>query len=170
MDRQTHRMVSEIITILERHGHHAADREHADQAIAMIGDLARTYDGTRDATFSAGHDSTPAPAPGPRPFSRPTEPDTLILSGVDIGTAFSAFDLAADYKRNLAETCADCTNQSCETCRTRLRDAETYDRLADRIMLHRLTTRPAGQSEPEPHDPASSPDLSDPDADQEAGQ
>jgi hypothetical protein len=116
MDRQTHRMVSEIITTLEAHGHHAPDREHADQAIAMITDLARTYDGTRDTTPSASHDTGPAPASGPRPFSRPAEPDTLVLSGVDIGTAFTAFDLAAEYKRDLAETCADCTNQSCETC------------------------------------------------------
>jgi hypothetical protein len=169
MDRQTHRMVSEIITTLEGHGHHAPDREHADQAIAMITDLARTYDGTRDTTPSGGHDAS-APAPGPRPFSRPAEPDTLVLSGVDIGTAFTAFDLAAEYKRDLAETCADCTNQTCETCRTRLRDAETYDRLANRILYQRTATRPAGHSQPEPDDPASAPGRACPDADKEAGQ
>jgi hypothetical protein len=166
MDRQTHRMVSEIITILEAHGHHAVDREHTDQTITMINDLARTYDGTRD----ADHETAPAPDPGPRRFSRPAEPDTLVLSGVDIGTAFTAFDLAAEYKRDRAETCADCTNQTCETCRTRLRDAETYDRLADRILYQRTATRPAGHSQPEVDDPESSPGQADPDADKEAGQ
>lgn len=170
MDRQTHRMVSEIITILEANGHHAPDQEHADQAIAMITDLAGTYDGTRDATTSDEPDTTPAAQPGPQPVIRPAEPDTLVLTGVDIGTAFTAFDLAAEYKRDRAETCADCTNQSCETCRTRLRDAETYDRLADRIMLHRLTTRPADHSQPEPDNPESSPGPDDLDADWEAGQ
>ena len=170
MDRQTHRMVSEIITILEAHGHHAADREHADQAIAMITDLASTYDGTRSVAPSAGPDAAPAPQPGPRPFSRPAEPDTLILSGVDIGTAFTAFDLAAEYKRDRAETCADCTSQSCETCRTRLRDAETYDRLANRILYQRTTTSTADLSQPELHDLENSPGQADPDADKEAGQ
>ena len=43
MDRRTHRLVTEMLTVLERHGHHARDGEHTDQAIALIIDLARTY-------------------------------------------------------------------------------------------------------------------------------
>ncbi|HET9967968.1 MAG TPA: hypothetical protein VFQ68_06995 [Streptosporangiaceae bacterium] len=38
MDRHTHRLVSEIITVLERHGHHARDREHADRVCTVIQD------------------------------------------------------------------------------------------------------------------------------------
>jgi hypothetical protein len=54
MDRHTHRLITEIVTVLERHGHHRHGGQHIDQAIAMITDLVGIYDGTRDVPVSTG--------------------------------------------------------------------------------------------------------------------
>ena len=139
MDRHTHRLVTEIMTVLERHGHHARDREHADQAVNVITQLAGIYDGTRDLPASTGRHAAPQPHPEPRP-----EPDSdaLVLTGADISTVLAALDLAAEYKRDLAETCADCADQSCASCQYRLQDAHGYDRLADRIYARPRARRP----------------------------
>jgi hypothetical protein len=48
-----------------------------------------------------------------------------VLAGLDI-TAF--------YKRDRAEMCADCPDQSCPDCQTRLHDARSYDQRADRML------------------------------------
>ena len=45
-----------------------------------------------------------------------------------VKTLISALIIAADYKRDRAELCADCADQSCPTCEWRLRDAQAYDR------------------------------------------
>ena len=37
-------------------------------------------------------------------------------------------------KRDRAETCADCADQSCTTCQSRLRAARTYDQLAVQML------------------------------------
>ena len=42
----------------------------------------------------------------------------------------AALDDAAQYKRDRAETCADCADQSCTTCQWRLHAADAYDQLA----------------------------------------
>jgi hypothetical protein len=164
MDRRTHRLVSEIITVLERHGHHARDREHADQAIAMITDLAGIYDGTHDVPVSTGRHAASTRNPDP------SSPDSFVLTGTDLSAAFAALDLAAEYKRDLIETCPDCADRSCGTCQTRVRDAEAFDRLADRILQRQLAARPADHSQPEPGGPAGSPGRADPDIGKEAGQ
>ena len=116
--------------------------------------------------------SPPAPAasavPQPRsgPRSEP-DPDALVLTGADISTVLAALSLAAEYKRDLAETCADCADQSCASCQYRLQDAHGYDRLAERIYYG---PEPAGHAQPEPDRPDASPGRADPDADKEAGQ
>ena len=117
MDRHTHRLVTEILTVLERHGHHARDREHADQAVNMAIQLTGVYDGTLDIPASTGRHAAPAPD------REPPDPDSLVLAGADLSTAFAALDLAAEYKRDLVETCPDCADQSCDTCQYRVRDA-----------------------------------------------
>lgn len=164
MDRQTHRLVSEILTVLERHGHHAHDREHTDRAVNVIVQLAGIYDGTRDIPASTGRHAASQPHPEPRP-----EPDSdaVVLTGADISTVLGALGLAAEYKRDLAETCADCADQSCITCQYRLRDAQGYDRLANRIYYG---PEPAGHTQPEPDRPDASPGRAGPDTDKEAGQ
>ena len=159
MDRHTHRLVSEIITVLERHGHHARDPEHAGQAVNVLAQLAGIYDGTRDLPASTGRHAAPHPHLEPRP-----EPDSdaVILTGTDISTVLAALDLAAEYKRDLAEVCADCTDKSCPSCQYRLKDAQRYDRLASRIYDG---PEPADRAQPEPEHPGA-----DPAADKEAGQ
>jgi hypothetical protein len=160
MDRHTHRLVSEIITTLERHGHHARDPEHAGQAVNVAAQLAGIYDGTRDLAASAGRHPVPQPHPELRP-----EPDSdaVVLTGADISTVLAALDLAAEYKRDLAEACADCADRSCVSCEYRLKDARSYDRLASRIYDG---PEPADRAQPEPDRP----DVTDPTADREAGQ
>src|SRR6185437_7548558 len=61
--RQTHRLVTEILTVLERHGHHAHDAQRTDQAVTMIADLAGIYDGTSDVPASTGRHAAPGPYP-----------------------------------------------------------------------------------------------------------
>ena len=79
----------------------------------------------------------------------------------------AALDIAADYKRDRAEMCTDCPDQSCPACQTRLHDAQAYDQMADR-MLQAAEAAPAahhGQTEP-----AGPPRQSRLAADKEAGQ
>ena len=164
MDRQTHRLVTEILTVLERHGHHARDPEHAGQAVNVIAQLVGIYDGTRDLPASTGRHAALQPHPEPRP-----EPDSdaVVLTGADISTVLAALDLAAEYKRDLAEVCADCADRSCPSCQYRLKDAQGYDRLASRIYDG---PEPGDRAQPEPDRPVSSPGGADPSADREAGQ
>ena len=158
MDRHTNRLVSEIVTVLERHGHHARDREHADRAVNVITQLIGVYDGTRDHPASTG--------PHPEPAGEP-DTDALVLTGADISTVLAALDLAAEYKRDLAETCADCADRSCPSCQYRLQHAQGYDRLASRIYDG---PEAAGRAQPEPDHPGASPGGTGPAADREAGQ
>ena len=79
----------------------------------------------------------------------------------------AALDIAADYKRDRAEMCTDCPDQSCPACQTRLHDARAYDQMADQ-MLQAAEAAPAahhGQAEP-----AGPPRQSRLAADKEAGQ
>jgi hypothetical protein len=157
MDRHTHRLVSKIVTVLERHGHHARDPQHADQAVNVITQLIGIYDGTRD-------------HPGRHAASEPAgeaDTDALVLTGTDISTVLGALDLAAEYKRDLAETCADCTDRSCPSCEYRLQHAEGYDRLANRIYTDAGLADPAPS---EPDRPGTAPGGAGPVADREAGQ
>lgn len=149
--RQAHRLVTEILTVLERHGHHAHDAERTDQAVAMIADLAGIYDGTSDVPASIGRHAAPGPYP------EPPRPDSLVLTGTDINAAFAALELAAEYKRHLAETCAGCENRSCSVCQVRLSDAEAFDHLAGRLLRRRLAAQPADRSPLKPGSPGDSP-------------
>jgi hypothetical protein len=149
--RQTHRLVTEILTVLERHGHRAHDAEHTDQAVAMITDLVGIYDGTSDLPASTGRHAAPGPYP------EPPHRDSLVVTGADVNAVFAALELAAEYKRHLAETCAGCQDQSCSVCRVRLGDAEDFDRLAGRLLRRRLAARPADRSPLEPGSPGDSP-------------
>ena len=163
MDRHTHRLVAEIITVLERHGHHARDPEHAGQAVTVITQLVGIYDGTRDLPASTGRHA--APQPHPEPTGEP-DTDALVLTGGDISTVLAALDLAAEYKRDLAETCADCTDRSCPSCQYRLNHAQDYDRLASRIYDGARADRAQHESDRT----GASPGGAGPAADREAGQ
>ena len=47
---------------------------------------------------------------------------------------FAALDIAADDKRDRAEMCPDCPDQSCPACQSRLRDAQAFDQMAAQIL------------------------------------
>jgi hypothetical protein len=149
--RQIHRLVTEILTVLERHGHRAHDAQRTDQAVTMITDLAGIYDGTRDVPASTGRHAAPGPCP------EQARPGSLVVTGADVNAVFAALELAAEYKRHLIVTCAGCGDQSCNVCRVRLDDAQAFDRLADRLLRRRLVARPADRSPLEPASPGDSP-------------
>ena len=52
----------------------------------------------------------------------------------EVRTVLTSLDLAADWKRDHAETCAYCPDQSCYACQLRLQDAQTYDQLAVQLL------------------------------------
>src|SRR5260370_11743528 len=83
-----------------------------------------------------------------------------------IRTVLTSVDLAADWKRDRAEMCTDCADQSCFTCELRLREAHTYDQLAVQL-LHDEQAAWNLRRQAELHAPSSQPDLA---ADKEAGQ
>ena len=158
-----HRMGLDLITdmlgVLDRHGYTRGDNEHTGRAILLIGDLAHIYEGSQDHPFGpyigeitaaagtgatrTGHATTPSPCRPAR--SRPSYPPWII---------------AADYKRDRAELCADCADQSCPTCEWRLRDAQAYDRAHAQLLQSAEAS--AAASHPEP--------AAEPAADREAGQ
>jgi hypothetical protein len=124
-----------ILDVLERHGYHRYDNQHTGQAVGAILDLAYVYDGTRNASYGTYLDHPP---PGPHTEPGPSDPDAddaVILTGAEVSTVVAALDIAADYKRDRAGTCADCAGQSCTNCQWRLQAAGTYDQLVGR-MIH----------------------------------
>jgi len=95
---------------------------------------------------------------------------TLLVRAVDgilgthsqVKTLISALIIAADYKCDRAELCADGADQSCPTCEWRLRDAQAYDRAHSQLIQSAEATAAAATSHPEP--------ATQPAADREAGQ
>ena len=157
-----HRMNLDLITdmfgLLDRHGYTRGDNEHTGRAILLLGDLARIYEGSQDHPFGPYIGEIP-----PRPEPVPPEParhDAVTVPAGEVKTLISALIIAADYKRDRAELCADCADQSCPTCEWRLRDAQAYDRA--HVQLLQSAEASAAASHPEP--------AAEPAADPEAGQ
>jgi hypothetical protein len=142
-------LFTDVLDVLHRHGFVRGDIEHQGRAIFLIRDLARTYEGTQD--HPTGPSSSPAPSPPP-PESPGSEPgpsvpeddlDAVTLTHAEVRTVLSSLDLAADWKRDHAETCPDCPDQSCYACQLRLQDARTYDQLAAQLLHDEQATRDA---------------------------
>jgi hypothetical protein len=126
-NRMTWGLIVDIIDVLERHGYHRYDDQHTGQAVGVIIDLARAYEGTRDASYGTYLDHA---SPGPHTEPGPSDPDaddSVILTGAEVNTVVGALDIAADYKRDRTAACAACADQTCLTCQSRLRDAQAYD-------------------------------------------
>jgi hypothetical protein len=93
----------------------------------------------------------PAPSraldPEPGPSVPEDDLDAVTLTHAEARTVLTSLDLAAEWKRDRAEMCADCPDQSCFACELRLREARTYDQLAVQLLqdeqaarnLHRQT-------------------------------
>jgi hypothetical protein len=160
--RMTWGLIHEVLSALERHGYHKHDNQHPGQAIGAIFDLAHIYEGTRE---SRPGPVTPSPHLEPAPPVPQADQGAVILTHAEVSTVFAALDIAADYKRDRAEMCSDCPDQSCPSCQARLHDARAFDQMANR-MLQSAEAAPATHHA-QTHASPSQTDLV---ADKEAGQ
>ncbi|MGH3287670.1 MAG: hypothetical protein ACRDPD_23735 [Streptosporangiaceae bacterium] len=168
-------LYNDVLDVLERHGFTRGDDQHAGRALFLIGDLARIYEGSQHHPSGPSHNQVPSPSaqpepPGPEPGPGPSVPeaglDAVTLTHGQVRTVLTSLDLAADWKRDHAETCTYCADQSCFVCELRLREARTYDELAVHLLHDEQATRNLRQ-QAEPHAPPSQPH---PAAGKEAGQ
>jgi hypothetical protein len=128
-ERLTWDFILEVLDFMERHGYRRSNNEHTGQAIGLIRDTARIYEGTLDAPVG-GYVVVPSSQPAE---AQPPDPPAVIVSAAQVKTLLAALDEAAEYKRDRAETCADCADQSCTTCRWRLQAADAYDQMAGQM-------------------------------------
>ena len=109
-----------------------SDDEHTGRAIVLISDPAHIYQGSLDHSF--GHciggipPRTDPPAPGP------ASQVTVLITVSEVTIILAALDIAADYQRDRAGLCADCTGQTCPACESRQRDAQAYDHLSAQLI------------------------------------
>jgi hypothetical protein len=153
-------LITDILDVLDRHGYTRSDNAHTARAILLISDLAHIYEGSQDHPFGPSISEVP-PRPEPVP-PEPTRRDAVTVPTGEVKTLISALIIAADYKRDRAEMCADCADQSCPTCEWRLRDAQAYDRAHVQLLQSAEASATAAASHPEP--------AAGPAADPEAGQ
>ena len=146
--RVTPGLIYDIVNALERHGYDRSDDLHADRAIGLIGDLARSCEGTQDYPAYPG----------------PSRDDAITLTHADAITIFAAADIAAGDKRYRAEMCPDCPDRSCPARQVHIRDAEAFDQMAGRMLQAAQAASAAGASQPAPDR------WPQPAADREAGQ
>jgi hypothetical protein len=149
-------LITDMFGLLDRHGYTPGDKEHTGRAILLLGDLARIYEGSQDHPFGPSVDQPP---PEPAPLA-PAAQSTVAVPVGEVKNLLIALDIAADYNRDRAEVCADCSGQSCPTCEVRIREAQAYDRLYD--QLDQQADAVVTAADPEP--------ATQPAADREAGQ
>jgi hypothetical protein len=153
-------LFTDVMDVLHRHGFTRGDDLHAGRAIFLIGDLARIYEGSQDhpngpAVIQAAYlllPESPGPDPDPGPRVPGDDLDAVPLTYAQVGTVLTTLDVAADWKRDRAEMCTDCPDQSCYACELRLRDARTYDQLAAQLLHDEQAARTA-RRQAEPHAP-----------------
>ncbi len=112
-------LFTDVLDVLHRHGFVRGDHEHAGRAIFLISDLARIYEGTQDHPSGPTINPAPFPQTAPDPAGQDNR-DAVIVPASELKTVLAALDIAADYKRDRAEMCADCPDQSCPACHNRL--------------------------------------------------
>jgi ferredoxin len=132
-DRLTTGLILDVLDVLERHGYHRSDSEHTGQAVGLIRQVARIYQGTLDAPPGGSVVVPSSPPSAPQPPGPPGQ-DAVLISADEVTTLLAALDDAAEYKRDRAATCAGCAGQSCTTCQWRLQAADTYDQLAAQMI------------------------------------
>ena len=88
--------IFEVFDVLERHGYRRSDTEHTGQAIGLIRDVARIYEGTRDAP-RGGYVAVPS---SPPTVPQPPGQGAVIVSAVEAKTLLAALDDAAEDKRD----------------------------------------------------------------------
>jgi hypothetical protein len=113
------RLITDVLDVLHRHGFTRGDDEHAGRAGFLIGDLARIYEGSQDHPTRPTLTQAPSPQPAPEPPGQDSQA-ALSVPVSDLRTVLAALDIAADYKRDRAQMCPDCLDQSCPACQSRL--------------------------------------------------
>ncbi len=141
-------LIHDVLDVLDWHGYARADDEHAGRAIALISDLAHIYEGALDHPFGPYINQASPSRTEPAPPEPATQDNVTVPAG-EVKTLLAALDIAADYKRDRAAACADCTSQSCSTCKSRLQHARAYDRLATHL-IQTAEASAATASDPEP--------------------
>ena len=134
-------LFTDVLDVLHRHGFARGDDVHAGRALFLISDLARIYEGSQEHPYGPSINEALSPPPSPEPPGPEPGPpvpeddlDAVTLTHAEVRTVLTSLDLAADWKRDHAETCAYCPDQSCYACQLRLQDAYTYDQLAVQLL------------------------------------
>ena len=163
-ERLTSDFILELLDALERHGYRRSDHQHTGQVIGLNHGVAHIYEGTLDAP-STPYVVVPSSQPtAPQPPG-PLATDAVIIPAAEVKTLPAALDDAAEYKRDRAETCADCADQSCNTCQWRLQAANAYDQMAGQ-MSRAAEASAARQRAPDHAPPSAGPHAA---PDKEAG-
>ena len=89
--------------MLDRHGYTRSDNEHTARAILLISDLAHIYEGSQDHPFGPYIGEIPSARTEPAP-PEPASQDAVLIPPGEVKTLLAALDIAADYKRDRAET------------------------------------------------------------------
>jgi len=131
-DRMNLDLITEMLDMLDRHGYARSDDEHTARAIVLISDLAHIYEGSLDHPFGPYIGEIP-PRTEPEPLT-PVGQDAVLVPAGEVKNLLVALDIAADYQRDRAELCADCTGQTCPACESRLRDAQAYGHLSAQLI------------------------------------
>jgi hypothetical protein len=152
--------IHDLLHALERHGYTRSNNLHASRAVGLTGDLAHICEITQDAPPS-GYVVVPSSQPAAPQLPGPPGPDAVLVPASQVTTLQAALDDAAGYKRDRAETCADCADQSCTSCQWHLQAAEAYGQLAG--MSHAADApaarrRAPGHASPPSADPAAAAD------------
>ena len=148
--RQTWGLIIDVLDVYERHGYKRGDRRHIGRAVSVIGEIGRIYEGTQDAPAGM-HIGEPPPVPmAAEPGPVPPGADAAAIADDDRRTILAALDEAAEYKRDRAAACAQCTGQSCGTCQYRLQMATAYDHVAGRLTGDRQASSPGVLARGEP--------------------
>ena len=141
-------LIHDVLDVLDRHGYARADDEQTGRAILLISDLAHIYEGAQDHPFGPYNEvSLSQTEPAPPELAAQ---DAVTVPAGEVKTLLAALDIAADYKRDRAALCADCTSQCCPTCQSRLQHARAYDRLAAHLIQSAGTSATATTSQLEP--------------------
>ena len=109
------------------------------------------YEGSLDHPFGPYNGELP-PRTEPEPPA-PAGRSVVTVSTSEVKTLLAVLDVAADDKRDRAETCADCIGQRCLTCQSRLQEARAYDRMAVQLIQATEATaasHPGPASKPQP--------------------
>jgi hypothetical protein len=158
-----HRIGLDLITGVPDAPHRhelARDDPHASRAIVLTSDMPRIDEGSQDqpcrppvtqAPYLPAPLAPPSPEPEPGPSAPGDDPDAVTLTHSQVRTVLTTLAIAAERKRDHAETCTGCAGQSCFARELCLRDARTYDQ-PTRQLLDGQAARSAGR-QPGPEAP-----------------